>query len=40
MQIKIYIGLTTKEGQAINNVKAIADIVELTSISISNQIRG
>lgn len=30
MQIKIYIGLTTKEGQAINNIKAIADIVELT----------
>lgn len=30
MQIKIYIGLTTKEGQTINNVKAIADIVELT----------
>ena len=30
MQIKIYIGLTTKEGQAINNAEAIADIVELT----------
>lgn len=30
MNIKIYIGLTTKDGQVINNIKAIADIVELT----------
>lgn len=30
MNIKIYVGLTTKDGQAINNIKAIADIVELT----------